>query len=202
MLQLVLARSTGAESIHPSGPSDVVTDETDVVDDQLAAHRRSCRSPVSHQTAGPCPQKPWTDVPDDLVDQIGPQEGGRERRPALEEDVVNVASKQVIENRARRRAWRTRACRSVASQYSCVGRQPRVRRRRRVAAGRGNGAPCSSRAVSCGSSASTVPVPTMTASTAARSRCASARDVGAADPSAASRRLPRPDRPGSQRTSR
>ena len=185
--------------MQPSGPSDVVTDETDVIDGQLEriGDRGDAKCP---DHCWPGTQKPRAHIPDNLVDQIGPHERGRKGRASFEENMVNVAGEQVIENRAdvvRGAHESAGASRHVLARSDGTSRSPTTTR----SGCRGNRASFSSLAVSCGSSASTVPVPTMTASTRGTQSVHLRTRRRAADPSAASRLPQRPDRPTSPRAS-
>ncbi len=85
--------------MQPSGPSDVPAHQTDIVDSQL----ESIRDRVDVEWPGDrwsSTEEPRARVPDDLIDQIGPQERGRKGGAPLEENVVDVAGKQIVEHRA------------------------------------------------------------------------------------------------------
>lgn len=83
--------------MQPSSPSDVSPDETDVIDGQLEriGDRGDVKCP---DHCWPGAQKPRAHIPDNLVDQIGLHECGREGGAAFEEKMVNVAREQIIEN--------------------------------------------------------------------------------------------------------
>ena len=96
---------------------------------------------------------------------------GRRARAARQQGLGR--GRAAVEPDGRRRVG---ASRSVRADRPARSRSPGRRRRQRLSRRRAAaGAPSSSRTVSCGSSASTVPVPTTMASHSARSRCTSAR---------------------------
>ena len=132
--------------------------------------------PASPRARRPAAQQLRREVGDDLVDAARLDERAGQGRAAFEQDVTHTTVVQRLQREAGHGGVEHQRLGRASSTRAVCG--VRCRRSSTTRSGWCSARPPSpSRTVSCGSSASTVPLPTTIASTIARSACASARDA-------------------------